>query len=95
MNSKSSQDFRWSVRLNGGSWIGIGIAAKLQLKDDLITQYDINSIIYHPMTSEITTGKINRGVNFINAKAGDVIQFRFQAQLKKFSFSFVCTIFRY
>ena len=95
MNSKSSQDFRWSVRLNGGTWIAIGMATKLQLKDDLITQYDENAIIYHPMSSQMNKGKINSGLNFTKAKAGDVIQFRFQAQLKKFSFSFVCTIFRY
>ena len=95
MNSKSSQDFRWSVRLNGGSWIGIGIAAKLQLKEDLITQYDENAIIYHPLSSQINKGKTKSELNFTKAKAGDVIQFRFQAQLKKFSISFVCTIFQY
>ena len=47
MNSKSSKKFRWSVRLTSDSStsIYIGIASKLERKDDYIENYDENSVL--------------------------------------------------
>ena len=96
LNSKSSKDFRWSVRLNAGTasmeWIAIGIAAKLEQSSDCITEYDENAILYHPYFSQINKGKTNVKLDFKRAKPGDEIHFRFQPKSKKFSISFVSSI---
>ena len=90
MNSKSSNDFRWSVKLIAGVWIGIGIASNLQPLNQCIANYDEHAIIYHPLSSQISKGKSYSGIDLAKAKLGDAIGFRFQAQLKKFSISLVC-----
>ena len=95
MNSKSSKDFRWSVRLNAGTWIGIGIASKLQQANECIEHYDKNAIMYHPFYAQLNKGDTHSRIDFARAKLGDAIEFRFQPKLKKFSFSFVCSTYFY
>ena len=52
MNSKSPNDFRWSVYVStylaGGNWIDIGIASKLQPIQDIIYDYDQHCILFEP-----------------------------------------------
>ena len=93
MNSKSSNESRWSVRINGDRWFATGIATKLRRrKDQLVIEYDENAIIFYPFHGSIRKGKIHREIHkdITKAKNGDEIHFRFQSKLKKFSISFVC-----
>ena len=93
MNSKSSQDFRWSVKLAAGSWANIGIASNLQReKNSIIASQDANAIVHNPFYGLIVAEKKSIQSNLIKAKPGDEIDFRFQPKLKKFSISFVCSI---
>ena len=52
MNSKSPNDFRWSVYVStylaGGNWIDIGIASKVQPTQDIIYDYDQHCILFEP-----------------------------------------------
>ena len=89
MNSKCSNDFRWSVRITASAWMVIGIASKLQQTDDLIFNYDENSILYSPYYENIYKGKNIVRNNIIKAKTGDELHFRFQPKLKKFRISIV------
>ena len=93
MNTKSSQNFRWSIRLTGNGWIYIGIASKLERMNDYIENYDRNSILFCPLNRKIYKGssRTNKLSDTITctAKNGDEIHFRFQPKLKKFSISLV------
>ena len=90
MNTKSSQNFRWSMRLTGDGWIYIGIASKLERKNDCIENYDENSILFSPFDKIICKGLSKHfPSNIAIAKSGDEIHFRFQPKLKKFSISMV------
>ena len=88
MNSKSSTNFRWSVRLtddDDDDWY-IGIASKLEQKDDYIENYDKNSIFFSPSTSQIYKGSLlGLPSNITNATSGDEFHFKFQPKLKKYS----------
>ena len=94
MNSKSSTNFRWSVRLtddddDDDDWY-IGIASKLEQKDDYIENYDKNSIFFSPSTSQIYKGSLlGLPSNITNATSGDEFHFKFQPKLKKYSISLV------
>ena len=91
MSSKSQTVFRWSVRLTGHNGY-IGIASKLERKDDWIENYDENSILFSPFSFRPSIFKglsQNLPSNITNPKSGDEIHFRFQPKLKKFSISFV------
>ena len=94
MNSKSSNDFRWCLRITGRTWICVGIASTLQRTDIDIYDQDENSIIFFlGATGTIYKGKtkIQEGIDipFLNDKPEYEIQCRFQPKLKKFSFLFV------
>ena len=91
MNSKSRKEFRWSVRLIKGNWIGIGIATSSPPTNDNIRFHDQNAIICHPYSGLVMQEKTTIQSNIINADNGDEIHFRFQPKLKKFSISFVCS----
>ena len=103
MNSKSSNDFRWSVRLTGNNrkWKGLGIASNELVQNELsemIIDYDENAIayMYHPFYHP--AGNKWRGRTHIQQvntylKSGDEIHFRFQPKMKKFLISFVSQLF--
>ena len=108
MNSKSSNDFRWSVRLtSGGKWIGLGIASNELVQNELsgesreiqspfwITDYDQNAISFHPFSGSVWRGTTH--IQQVNPylKSGDEIHFRFQPKMKKFFISFVSQLFRH
>ena len=104
MNSKSSNDFRWSVRLTGDTrkWIGLGIASNELVQKELsgeylfwITHYDENAIAFHPFSGSIWIGTTH--IQQVNTylKSGDEIHFRFQPKMKKFLISFVSQLFRH
>ena len=70
MNSKSSNDFRWSIRITGvadnmlrgrdpcgGCGFSIGIASKFQHQKDYIINYDTNAISFEPYSGYILKGK--------------------------------------
>ena len=95
MNCKSSNDFRWSVRLiSGDAGIYIGITSKLQAKDDWVESGDTNSIVYSPLAKHIYKGTSESFECKILPKAntGDEIHFKFQPKLKKFSISLVRSV---
>ena len=93
MNTDSSNEFRWSVRLTSGNWINIGIASELQQTDECIIDYDEYAIICHPYNGCIFEDKTTDVYqSMTEAENGDEIHFRFQPKLKKFSISFVCDI---
>ena len=91
MNSKSKQDFRWSLRLYAANAIGIGIASTLPSKNDNIRTFDKNAIIYYPYIGTVMKEMKRLESNIIVANAGDEIHLRFQPQLKKFIITFVCS----
>ena len=90
INSKSPNDFRWSVRLTGGNRIYIGIASQLQRKSAFVGNYDQYAIIYSPAYGTIHKDRNQIQIETIKAESGGEIHFRFQPKLKKFSFSIVC-----
>ena len=95
MNSKSSNEIRWSVRPTS-AWIGLGIASNELIQNEQpghIDSNDKNAIIYYPFA-----GLIRRGSALIQqistySKSGDEIHFRFQPKMKKFVISFVSQLF--
>ena len=93
MNSKSSNESRWSVRINEKRWLATGIATKLQRIDEMIKSYDENAIIFFPFQGSIYKGWEIIQQNITRATKGDEIHFRFQPKLKKLSISFVCSIY--
>ena len=94
MNSKSSLNFRWSVRLTSSADIYIGIASKLERTGGWIEDYDKNSILFAPFCEKIYKGLPQTlPSNITNARSGDEIHFRFQPELKKFSISLVRFIY--
>lgn len=90
MNSKSKKEFRWSVRLTKGDWIGIGIATSSPPTNDNIRFHDQNAIIFYPYGGLVMQETTKIESNITDANNGDEIHFRFQPKLKKFSISFVC-----
>ena len=89
MNSKSPNDFRWSIRLTGDTSIGIGIASQLQRKENFVVNYDEYAILYYRCTGII----YHKSKNIeIDIECGGEIHFRFQPKQKKFSFAIVCII---
>ena len=90
MNTKSPFDFRWSIRVSGGTWISIGIASKLKKKDTFIGDYDKNAILFSPRGWTVSKGDQTIQTEIAKDKYGGEIHFRFQPKLKKFSLSLVC-----
>ena len=101
MNSKSSNDFRWSVRLTQADTgnvkvrrLGLGIASNELVQNEHALYYDQNAIVYYPFF-----GKIRKGEDLVqtyttrNVTSGDEIHFRFQPKLKKFLIKFVSQLF--
>ena len=97
MNSKSGNDYRWSVRITSiqNTSIYIGIASQFQGIYYTIVDYDHNAILYYPASGNIYIGGnlIHEGI--IHAQYGDEVHFRFQPMLKKFSISFVSVLVFY
>ena len=100
MNSKSSNDFRWSVRLTGNTrkWMGLGIASNELIQNKLsesIVDYDENPIAFYPFSGSIWIGTTH--IQQVNTylKSGDEIHFRFQAKMKKFLILLVSQLFRH
>ena len=91
MNSKSPNDFRWSVRLTGDNLVYIGIASRLQ-RNNYVGNYDEYAIIYSPQHGKIYKESGRVAIDAIKAESDAEIHFRFQPKLKKFSFSIVCII---
>ena len=94
MNSKSTHDYRWSIRIIGDESIYIGIASKLKRTHDWILYYDENSLTYAPLDRYVWKADTVITHNFIKAKSGDEVHFTFQPKLQKFSISFVSSILR-
>ena len=92
MNSKSPNDFRWSIRLNDDLRIYIGIASQLQRKNAFVGNYDEYAIIYTPYAGKIHKERNKIRIDTLTAGIHEEIHFRFQSKLKKFSFSIVCKI---
>jgi len=96
MNSKSSNDFRWCLKITGRWFVSVGIASTLQLIDEYIHHQDENSLIFwcswSNLKGKIFKGKtvIKEGIDapFLNDKREFEIRCRFQPKLKKFSFLF-------
>ena len=72
--------------------IYIGIASKLQRKNDFVGQYDEYAIIYFPHTGKIYKKGQKNEIYAIKVESSGEIHFRFQPKLKKFSLSMVCII---
>ena len=90
MNSKSPNEFRWSVRITGHVFdFYIGIASKLDPKSYFIGNYDEHAIIYAPHDGSIHKEKNQVSINASKAKSGEEIHFRFQPKLKKISLTLV------
>ena len=74
MNSKSPNDFRWSVYVStylaGGNWIDVGIASKLQPIQGIIYDYGQHCILFEPrhvgLGFEITFFSGHTNVKFPN-----------------------------
>ena len=94
MNSKSSNDFRWSARLTGeDTYTYIGITSQLQARDAWVESYDKNSIIYSPLGKWIYKGSASFESQILpNATYGDEVHFKFQPKLKKLSISLVRSV---
>ena len=93
MNSKCSNNFRWSILLRTKKIpIWIGIASKLQHTDDTINSYDKNAILCLPTVGSIFHRETIAGTN-LKLKSGDAIHFIFQSKLKKFSIILVCYLY--
>ena len=94
MNSKSSSESRWSVRINDtvGEWLATGIATELHRKNEAIKNYDENAIMFLPFHGSIYKRLTKIQQNITKAKNGDEIHFRFQPKLRMFSISFVSKI---
>ena len=98
MNSKSSNDFRWSVRLTGDTrrWLGLGIASNELIQNELsetIYKNDKNAIVYYPYFGIIGSGKTSTQQTTTKVKSGDEIHFRFQPKMKRFLISIVSQLF--
>ena len=97
MNSKSSNDFRWSVRLADIKWVCFGIASNELVQNELpetINTNDKNAIVYYPYSGSIRKGQILvQTLPTTNVTPGDEIHFRFQPKMKKFLISFVSQLF--
>ena len=98
MNSKSSNDIRWSVRLTDGGWICLGIASNELTQNEQyhkqhINLKDENAIGYFPYTGMIRRGRTAKKTMPTNVKYGDEIHFRFQPKMKKFFIAFVSQLF--
>ena len=90
MNSKSPNDFRWSVRITGHVFdFYIGIASKLERKTNFIGSYDEYAIIYAAQDGSIRKQRNSVCINTSKAKSGEEIHFRFQPKLKKISLTLV------
>ena len=82
MSTKSAVGFEWSVKLFGnGHSFYIGIASRLQLKNDLIPYFDRNAILYCTSDGSIQVRNIRKLST--KTKSGHVIRFRFQPRAKK------------
>ena len=91
MNSKSPNDFRWSIRLTGDERIYIGITSQEQSEDSFVCNYDKYAIIYSSYHGKIVKESNTIEIDANKAEPDGVIHFRFQPKLKKFSLSIVCT----
>ena len=86
MNSKCSNNFRWSVILRTDEKaVWMGIASKLQPIEDKITSYDQKAILFVPAAGSFFHGGITEGAQNLEMGSGDEIHFIFQSKLKKFS----------
>ena len=85
MNSKSPNNFRWSIKLGSSTWTCVGIASNSNRKNDFLGRTDDNAIVFTNSYGDIFDGKIES--KLVNAKPGDVIHFRFQPKSMKFSIS--------
>ena len=93
MNSKSSNDFRWSVRITDDPWVAIGIASKLKrINGTIHDKQDENSIMFFPYVGNIwSENKISyRGLT--RTKSGAECHFKFQPKMKKIVITFVSSI---
>ena len=91
MNSKSSNDIGWSVRLTDNKWICLGIASNELIQNEQpghIIDNDKNPIVYYPCAGIIRSGRVSKQVSTY-LKSGDEIHFRFQPKMEKFLISFV------
>ena len=90
MNSKSNNEFRWSVRTTGRVFnFYIGIATHLERTNGFIGHYDKYAITYSPYDGRICKGGAILQNCFAKVKSGDEMHLRFQPKLKKFSVSVV------
>ena len=93
MNSKSSNEFRWSVRITDDPWIAIGIATKLkQVKAPIFNTQDENSIIFYPCYGNIWAGKTLVHEAICMTNFGAEYHFKFQPKMKKLFILVVSTI---
>ena len=93
MNSKSSNDFCWSVRITDDQCTAIGIATKLkQINEPIYNKQDENSIIFYPCHGNIWAGQTVLHEGISKTKSGAEYHFRFQPKTKKLLISFVSTI---
>ena len=91
MNSKSSNEFRWSVKITDDAWIAIGIASKLNQKNEVYVS-DENSIMIHPYAGSIWAGnRISHG-GLTVTRSGAECHFKFQPKMKKLVITFVSSI---
>ena len=88
MNSKSSNDFQWSVSLTSNRNIYTGIVAHFR-SHCWIERGDANAIIFDSFDGKIFKGSTVIQKNNIKPQCGDVIHFRFQPKLKKVC-NFIC-----
>ena len=83
MNTKSTTEFQWSVKLVGNRIFRVGIATKLERSNDNIHKYDIEAIFYS------SGGYVWDGQKKIRdsdkQKSGDVLCFTFHPLSKKLS----------
>lgn len=89
MSTQSETVFEWSVKVLCDSGFRVGIASQLRQEANEIDGYDENAILYGTHNGGSSNPGITVGSNRIHshpaqAKYGDVVNFRFQPQTKKF-----------
>ena len=83
MNTQSTTEFQWSVKLIGTRLFNVGIATTLKRSKQHICTYDLEAIYYSSAGYLWNVQKQKPIGDFDTQKSGDIISFKFQPQSKK------------
>ena len=83
MNTNSTTEYQWSVKLVGDQFFHVGIATKLKRCSEHIHKYDSNAIFYSSV-GRVWDGQKNIfDPTHYQQESGDVISFKFHPKSKK------------